>query len=606
MYVLPLGFGNSVDCNHLERYMDIITLNLARKWRSQDFDHIIGQDLLIRMLKNSLYIGQYFPVYLFSGQRGCGKTTTARVFASALNCKRLAEFRKEPKNISIPCLTCDSCCAMREGKHPDFIEIDAASHTGVDNVRHIIESSSLLPLMGQKKIYLIDETHMLSKSAFNALLKILEEPPSSALFILATTNLDKIIDTVRSRCFQLFFAPVDQRPLLKHLNSICKQEGITCKTAALELIVSQTEGSVRDALNLLEQVRFSSSVVTKDAVLKVLGHIDDKQLINMLEAVLFKSPSVLLTLIDQVHLDQFAAEFIWNRFVRLIRIMLWLKHGVQPTQTCFYLKQLKALVARCSLKQLHDILDALYAHEGILGKTVAQHSLLEMVLLQLCQRNKKRDGGGSPSSALPQVALQEDDEEIIEEEYDEDGGGGEEDGEEDLESEDNEYIVLWASFLARLEQLNYPLVTSIFKQGVLKQINDNIAIDVEFAQDFIFFKDWLDDTTSVWLSILQELFGKTATINPLFTGEKKDCQSIKNTVKPKIELVERSTSFDQVVSTSTKSRTSFYQKRNGIKNKKIRPAENVVDVSDELIWKKANVILRYFPGTVTEIREHGH
>ncbi|HEB41719.1 MAG TPA: DNA polymerase III subunit gamma/tau, partial [Candidatus Dependentiae bacterium] len=267
--------------------MDIITLNLARKWRSQDFDHIIGQDLLIRMLKNSLYIGQYFPVYLFSGQRGCGKTTTARVFASALNCKRLAEFRKEPKNISIPCLTCDSCCAMREGKHPDFIEIDAASHTGVDNVRHIIESSSLLPLMGQKKIYLIDETHMLSKSAFNALLKILEEPPSSALFILATTNLDKIIDTVRSRCFQLFFAPVDQRPLLKHLNSICKQEGITCKTAALELIVSQTEGSVRDALNLLEQVRFSSSVVTKDAVLKVLGHIDDKQLINMLEAVLF-------------------------------------------------------------------------------------------------------------------------------------------------------------------------------------------------------------------------------------------------------------------------------------------------------------------------------
>src|SRR5271156_392412 len=148
--------------------MSTVTLNLARKWRSKSFDRIVGQDLLIRMLKNSLFLGQYFPVYLFAGQRGCGKTTTARVFAAAVNCERLSDFKKQPKEFSVPCLTCTSCVAMAAGKHPDFIEIDAASHTGVDNIRQIIDAASLLPLMGQKKIYLIDEAHMLSKAAFNA------------------------------------------------------------------------------------------------------------------------------------------------------------------------------------------------------------------------------------------------------------------------------------------------------------------------------------------------------------------------------------------------------------------------------------------------------
>ena len=231
--------------------MEMIKLNRARKWRSQNFDQIIGQDLSVRILKNSLYLGHYFPVYLFAGQRGCGKTTTARVFAAALNCEQLSTFQQNPKKASVPCLQCSSCVAMQAGKHPDFIEIDAASHTGVDNIRQIIESSSLLPLMGHKKVYLIDEAHMLSKAAFNALLKILEEPPASALFILATTNPLKIIDTVRSRCFQLFFSPVASTPLLQHLKHICSNERIEYQDAALEQIIKHTQGSVRDALNLL-------------------------------------------------------------------------------------------------------------------------------------------------------------------------------------------------------------------------------------------------------------------------------------------------------------------------------------------------------------------
>src|SRR5438876_226054 len=127
--------------------MSTVVLNLSRKWRSQDFDQLVGQDLVVRILKNSLYLGHYFPVYLFAGQRGCGKTSTARIFASAINCERFHNFKIDPKNAIIPCLSCLSCRSMREGKHPDFIEMDAASHTGVDNVRSIIDAASLMPIM---------------------------------------------------------------------------------------------------------------------------------------------------------------------------------------------------------------------------------------------------------------------------------------------------------------------------------------------------------------------------------------------------------------------------------------------------------------------------
>ena len=200
-----------------------------------------------------LFKNQFFPVYLFAGQRGCGKTSTARIFAAAVNCARLPEFQQDPRKVSIPCLLCESCVAMSKGQHPDFIEIDAASHTGVDNVRNIIDASSFLPLLSSKKIYLIDEAHMLSKAAFNAFLKIMEEPPASVIFILATTDMQKILDTVKSRCFQIFFDPVDVQTISDHLEKLCIAESIAFDAAGLSVIAKEAGGSVRDAINLLEQ-----------------------------------------------------------------------------------------------------------------------------------------------------------------------------------------------------------------------------------------------------------------------------------------------------------------------------------------------------------------
>ncbi|MBT4595105.1 DNA polymerase III subunit gamma/tau, partial [bacterium] len=222
------------------------SVNLARKLRPLGFDGIIGQDFVMRMLQNSLYKDQLFPVYLFFGQHGCGKTSTARVFAAAMNCKNLEAFRKNPREHKVPCHNCSSCTSFKNENYPDFIEIDAASHTGVENVRQIIEASSYVPVAGAKRVYLIDEAHMLSKAAFNALLKLLEEPPKSAVFLLATTEIQKVPNTVRSRCFQAPFSVPDRDVLIAHLEKISAQEDITVSRRALEVLVAHTGGFIRD------------------------------------------------------------------------------------------------------------------------------------------------------------------------------------------------------------------------------------------------------------------------------------------------------------------------------------------------------------------------
>ncbi len=255
-------------------------INLARKWRSKTFDELVGQELVVRVLKNSLYKGTIFPVYLLAGQRGCGKTTTARIFACALNCAKLPDFQKQPQSIAIPCLECFSCKAMALGQHPDFIEIDAASHTGVDNVRLIIDSATLLPQMGRKKVYLIDEAHMLSKAAFNAFLKILEEPPHSVVFLLATTEASKILETVRSRCMQLFFPALPRDLLVKHLERICSSESIPYDVEGLDAVVRVSQGSARDAINALERLRLASGQAKKSTAITLLGLVDESAILE--------------------------------------------------------------------------------------------------------------------------------------------------------------------------------------------------------------------------------------------------------------------------------------------------------------------------------------
>jgi DNA polymerase III subunit gamma/tau len=221
---------------------------LARKYRSANFDELVGQEHVAGTLKKAIESGRIAHAYLFCGTRGTGKTSTARILAKALNCQ--SSDQPTPN----PCGKCDSCLSIARGDDMDVIEIDAASNTGVDNVREIIENSRYRPSRSRFKIYIIDEVHMLSKSAFNALLKTLEEPPSHVKFILATTEPEKVLPTILSRCQRYDFRSISTREIAAHLKEICKKEKISAEDDALLLVAKAGAGSMRDALSLLDRL----------------------------------------------------------------------------------------------------------------------------------------------------------------------------------------------------------------------------------------------------------------------------------------------------------------------------------------------------------------
>lgn len=366
--------------------MEQVSFNLARKWRSAQFQEIVGQDLVVRILQNSLFKNQFFPVYLMSGQRGCGKTTTARVFAAAVNCFQLPEFQKNPK-IQIPCLQCASCVAFKQGQHPDFIEIDAASYTGVENIRNIIDTSSFLPVLSRKKIYLIDEVHMLSKAAFNALLKLLEEPSKSVLFILATTEYQKLPDTVRSRCFQLLFSPVVQTQVVEHLKNICQTESIAYEQAGLEIIAQTTQGSLRDAINLLEQARFAQPTVTKASVLLVLGYVDDAVIYNILSALMHQNVEELFVAMTSFEQKTISSEYLLKRIQELLYDCLLIKYGASPKYDVRTPENIIQTVASVNVSMMMEWFDQLCQLDIVMNKTSKKQLLLESLLLRLAAQS---------------------------------------------------------------------------------------------------------------------------------------------------------------------------------------------------------------------------
>jgi len=564
-----------------------MNLNLARKWRSKNFDQIVGQELSVKMLKNSLYLGNYFPVYLFSGQRGSGKTSLARIFAAAVNCSALSDFQKKPTIHTVPCLSCQSCHAMSNGSHPDFVEIDAASHTGVDMIRQIIDASNLLPLMGSKKVYLIDEAHMLSKASFNALLKVLEEPPQSVLFILATTDHQKIIDTVRSRCFQLFFKSIEASLLVRHLQDICEQESIVFDLAGLSLIVDETQGSARDAINMLEQVRFSSSIVSKDAVLQVLGHMSDEKIIALLDLVLRKPIADLLVFLQDNRIESCSIEFLYKRFSDVIRAALWLKHGVAPDIFKNHLAEIGLVISSVSVVQLNSMLELLYANELVFNKAMAKYSLFEMILLQLAQKDDPDVSMGRQDARVvrSEVALGEELSVVVEQTESEDkikkaeNISGVEGGEQNDQA-------CWQAFVSQIEILQDPLLLSVFSQGYFISLDrTNGQLQVAFTKDLLFFKDWLDKTVGMWHPLLNKAFSGEISFEPLFTLEKKK------------EISEGAAKIDKRESRPVELVRKSYEKSHE------KSAGLALDISDSTVWQKTNMILRYFPGTVTEIKE---
>ncbi len=266
---------------------------LARKWRPRELSTLVGQEHVVRALRHALQTQRLHHAYLFTGTRGVGKTTLARILAKALNC--------ETGITDTPCGRCNACVEIDQGRFVDLLEVDAATNTGVDEMRDLLENALYAPTAGRYKVYVIDEVHMLSKSAFNAMLKTLEEPPPHILFILATTDPQKIPVTVLSRCLQFNLKQMPPGHIVEHLQTVLTAEGIAYEVGALQLIGRAAQGSMRDALSLTDQaIAYSAGSLQEATVQAMLGAVDQRHLYDLLEALAQQDGNRLLALADDM------------------------------------------------------------------------------------------------------------------------------------------------------------------------------------------------------------------------------------------------------------------------------------------------------------------
>ena len=353
---------------------------LYRKWRPHVFEDVIGQDYIVTVLKNQVTSGKVGHAYLFTGSRGTGKTTCAKIFSKAVNCEQ---------NVSgDPCLSCSICESIGNGSAIDVVEIDAASHTGVDNIRDIIEESAFLPAVCKYRVYIIDEVHMLSTSAFNALLKIMEEPPAHIIFILATTEVHQVPVTIISRCQRFDFARIDDELIVSQLLKVADGEGIELEKDAAQTIARLADGGMRDALSLFDQCASFDNHVTTSVVSKVSGQADRGFILEMAKAAAEENAAYALKLTKQAHSGSLSFSFIASELISFYRDVMIAKSVGTADASLFSigtdLETLSQYADKMSLPQIMFCLDTLSETLNTLGKSAYPSVLFEQCMIKLC------------------------------------------------------------------------------------------------------------------------------------------------------------------------------------------------------------------------------
>ena len=266
-----------------------------QKYRPNNLDELVGQKFISITLKQALLTKKIAPAYLFNGPRGTGKTSSARIFAKSLNCQAF-----DQPTIT-PCCKCDLCRQITDGSALDIIEIDAASNTGVENIREIIERARFAPTQARWKVYVIDECHMLSTAASNALLKTIEEPPSRVVFILATTNPERVLNTIQSRCQKFDFRRISPSDIFQHLSEIAEKESIKYEVQALKMIAKRSNGGMRDAQSLLEQLNLLPEGITINNIQNLLGEVSESELTNLIKSLVENNPESLIDTCNKLY-----------------------------------------------------------------------------------------------------------------------------------------------------------------------------------------------------------------------------------------------------------------------------------------------------------------
>ncbi len=372
---------------------------LYRKWRPEKFEDLIGQEPIVTTLKNQIQSGQIAHAYLFTGTRGTGKTSTAKVFAKAVNCEN-------PEG-SNPCNQCETCVGIREEKIMDVMEIDAASNNGVENIREIRENVKYHPSKGKYKVYIIDEVHMLSQGAFNALLKTLEEPPEHVIFILATTEPRKIPATILSRCQRYDFKPVTIENIQKRLIYILQAMEIAYEAEALRIISVSAEGALRDALSILEQsVYWEEKTLKLQGVIDTLGIVPEEQLYQTIEALRNQHLEQALEILESGGRQGKDVAHFTKDLIQYLRKLLMAKVGVEleqfSTMPKEFLQRLKEQSQKLSSQWITENLEGLSELEGKMKWMGQPRILLEVFMVRVCR--ERAVTGGEPSLALEELS----------------------------------------------------------------------------------------------------------------------------------------------------------------------------------------------------------
>lgn len=371
---------------------------LYRTERPETFDEVIGQEHIVRVLKNQIANNTVGHAYLFCGTRGTGKTTMARLLAKAVNCTSDGER---------PCGCCDNCLSIKDGSFIDMIEIDAASNNGVESVREIRDSVNYPASIGRRKVYIIDEVHMLSTAAFNALLKTLEEPPEGIMFILATTDPQKLPQTILSRCMRFNFRRVSETQLAGQMKTICEKRGVKITDSALKLLAANADGSVRDGLSLLDQcLAGTDKILDRETVLEFLGTVSEGFFLELTEKVCVRDTSGALLLLDEVLAEGKDVKQLLNDWMAHYRSLLIAKY-IKDAENLLNMsgeniEKLKeqsqgmdlATINSSILTLANTINDARYSTQA--------RTLMELAIVVLA--NGIRDGGTAPATFIESTA----------------------------------------------------------------------------------------------------------------------------------------------------------------------------------------------------------
>lgn len=353
---------------------------LYRKWRPRDFDSVVGQEHITRTLKNEVAAGKFSHAYLFTGSRGTGKTSCSKIVAKAVNCL-------QPVNGN-PCNECASCRGIDDGSILDVVEIDAASNNGVENIRELREEALFMPVTAKYRVYILDECHMLSAGAVNALLKILEEPPEHVIFILATTEIHKVLPTILSRCQRFDFKRIKSRVIADRLLYISEQEQVTLEDEAALLIARLSDGGMRDALSLLDLCISHDTAITTATVTESVGLGGDDQLFLLVDAIIARKPTDALCVLDRLSENSVDFSRLCEQLVGHYRNLMLVKTVKDPgdlMQTTA--ESLQRYGEQCGLVSANHILyamDLLQETMGKLSRTAFKRTEFEMAVIRLC------------------------------------------------------------------------------------------------------------------------------------------------------------------------------------------------------------------------------